>query len=140
MGEAGAAIVFPSVDDLVHINRRLIQSTGGYYVDPDNLRSAGSIHWLVDMLQHPLFGEDPLPSFPQKAAYLAWAIIEGHPFWDGNKRTAIFALHFFAHLNGARLDCDDDANVQVALRVATHSWRLADLEAWLVEHLSTTAQ
>jgi death-on-curing protein len=135
MEEAGQALVFPTVDDLIAMNRRLIETTGGYYVAPNNLRSAGSLAWLLEALQYPLFGQQQRPAFHQKAAYLAWALIEGHPFWDGNKRTALLALHFFVRANGMRLICSDDDNVHAALQVATHTWQLADMEAWVHDHL-----
>jgi len=45
-------------------------------------------------------------------------LINYHPFTDGNKRTAVIALHAFYLLNGHRLVVGSDEMVALALAVA----------------------
>lgn len=45
------------------------------------------------------------------AALYATAIIEGHPFQDGNKRTALLAAYVFLDLNGLELDLSEEEEI-----------------------------
>ena len=50
-------------------------------------------------------------SLYQLAALYATAIIEGHPFRDGNKRTAILSAVAFLDLNGLELDLSKEDEI-----------------------------
>jgi death-on-curing protein len=108
---------FPTREDIVRLNRRLVEETGGEFVPPDNLMNPGSLEWVLEAIQYPLFGVDQYPTLADKAALLAWIIIEGHVFHDGNKRTGMATLISFIRLNGYQLDVSPDEIVEVALRV-----------------------
>jgi death-on-curing protein len=45
------------------------------------------------------------------AAIYVIAITKGHPFRDGNKRTAVLAASTFLHLNGLELDLSNEDEV-----------------------------
>lgn len=45
------------------------------------------------------------------AAMYAVGIVKGHPFRDGNKRTAVLAADAFLHLNGLDLDLSKEDEV-----------------------------
>lgn len=45
------------------------------------------------------------------AAIYAIPITKGHPFRDGNKRTAVLAASTFLHLNGLELDLSNEDEV-----------------------------
>jgi len=118
MEEAGRALIFPTRDDIIKLNRRHIETTGGEFFPPDNLLNPGSLQWVLDAIQYPLFGVECYPTLADKAAILAWAIIQGHVFYDGCKRTGMAALDIFLRLNGHRLVATNDEVVTVACRVA----------------------
>jgi len=46
------------------------------------------------------FGKDAYPTIQEKAAALFHSLIANHPFFDGNKRTAVLALVHFLLANG----------------------------------------
>lgn len=50
-------------------------------------------------------------SFFKLAALYVVAIVKGHPFQDGNKRTAVLAADAFLHLNGLHLDLSKEEEV-----------------------------
>jgi len=102
----------------VRLNRQHIQETGGTYCPPENVRNVGSLSWVLDAIQYRLFGEDQYPRIEQKAALLAWVIIDGHVFYDGCKRTGMSAMEVFLHENGARLLATNDEVVEIALELA----------------------
>ncbi len=111
-------MIFPTRQDIVRLNRRHIEESGGLYLEPDNLRNSGSLEWVLEAIQYPLFGIDHYPTLAEKAAMLAWVIIRNHVFHDGCKRTGMSALDAFVRLNGFELGASDDEIVEAALQVA----------------------
>jgi death-on-curing family protein len=116
-------VIFPTRDNIISLNRRHSQRAGTLYVEPDNLRNAGSLEWVLDAIQYPLFGVDKYPTLAEKAALLAWVIIDGHVFHDGNKRTGMSALDIFIRQNGYQLTATDEEVVELALRIASRKIR-----------------
>jgi len=108
----------PTREDIVRTNRLHIELTGGDYQGPDNLLYPGSLEWVLEAIQYPLSDIDLYPSVAEKAARLAWTIIRGHVFRDGNKRTGMSALQAMIRLNGYRLDVTADEIVEIALGIA----------------------
>jgi len=118
MGKTGEPLIFPSRMDIVRLNRRHIETAGGEYFPLENLINPGSLEWVLDAIQYPLFGVDHYPTIAEKAAILAWTIIDGHVFYDGCKRTGMSALDGFLRWNGYRLDATNDEIVEVACSIA----------------------
>jgi len=109
---------FPTRENILGLNRRHLGSTGGEFFEPENLLNQGSLEWVLEAIRYPLFGVIRYPSLAEKAAWLAWIIIRGHVFWDGNKRTGMSALEAMLRLNDYWLDAMDDEIEEVALRIA----------------------
>lgn len=118
MGAIGRLIIFPTRDDIVKLNRYHITQTGGTFIGSDNLRSSGSLEWVLDAIQHPLFGIDHYPTFVEKAARLSWTIAAGHIFHDGNKRTSVSTLLIFFQINGYRLNASHDEIINIMVRIS----------------------
>lgn len=116
MGKTGIPLVFPTRANIVELNLRHINETGGEYLGVDNLRNSNSLEWVLDAIQYPLF--DRYPTIEEKAATLTWIIITDHVFFDGCKRTGMSALEIFLKLNGFQLESSTDEIVNVALRIA----------------------
>lgn len=139
MENTGNSVRVPSIEDIVGINRRHIERTGGRWTGADNLKEQGSLEWVLEAIQYPLFGVDLCPTLTEKAAQLAWTIIGGHVFWDGNKRTGMTALLLFLRLNGCRLNVTSCEIVQTALQIATaatsQDYGIADLVQWIRDRL-----
>ena len=110
---------FSTLEEIRDINRRHIIENGGKYVGPDNALNWGSLEWVLDAVRYPLFGIDHYPTLEEKAAILAWTIITGHVFVDGNKRTGMTALIHFVKLNHDQLDITTDEIVDVVIRIAS---------------------
>jgi death-on-curing protein len=109
---------FPTREDIISLNRRHLEISGEDFYEPDNLLSPGSLEWVLEAIQYPLFGEIHHAGLADKAATLAWTIIAGHIFWDGNKRTGMAALETFLRWNGYQLETTDEEIKQVAIRIA----------------------
>ena len=114
-------MIFPTRDQIVRLNRRHLEIAGTLYVQPDNLRNSSSLEWVLDVIQYPLFGVDHYPTLAEKGACLAWTIITGHVFHDGNKRTGMSAMDVFIRQNGYQLSCSNEEIVEIALRIAARN-------------------
>jgi death-on-curing protein len=68
------------------------------------------------------------------AAAHAFALIQDHPYVDGNKRTALVALVAFLDLNGILLTATNTDAVSVMLRVAAGEMTKEELAAWVRAH------
>jgi death-on-curing protein len=131
MGTTSRAIVFPTHDDIVEINRYHIESTGGFHDGGNNIINLGSLKWVLDAIQHPLFGVDQYPSIAEKAAILSWKITAGHVFFDGNKRTGTSALLIFLQANGYRLDASHDDIIDMMLHISSPEKEIFDYEDYV---------
>ena len=80
-------------------------------------------------------GADLYPELAEKAAILGFALIQGHPFTDGNKRVGHAAMEAFLMLNGFQLTASVDEAERAILSVANGTWTQEDLLAWVRRHL-----
>lgn len=139
MGETSGQIVVPTFPQILEFNRDLISRTGGKYVrESQNLLNEASLLWVLGAIQHPLlFNIDPYPTLYDKAALLAWTIINGHVFVDGNKRTGMVSAQVFLDLNDHFVFVTDEEMTDIALRIVGYrenGFSRNDLVAWMYHH------
>src|SRR5215207_310243 len=73
------------------------------------------------------FGTEAFPTLAEKAGALVYALIQNHPFWDGNKRIATAALRLFIERNGARCTADQQQIKAFTTTIAKGQLRDRDL-------------
>jgi death on curing protein len=113
-------VKFPTLEDICEINREWIMVYGGRYVgETNNFCYKSSLEYILEAIQHPIYGIDKYPSLVAKASALAWWIIEGHIFNDGNKRTGMQAAIELLEMNGAKTHFDSESVVQIAVDIAS---------------------
>lgn len=64
-------------------------------------------------------------------AVFAEAIVQNHPFFNANKRTAAAAVMVFLMINGRRLNAPMEQVVDMFEGLAKHSYDIDDFECWL---------
>jgi death-on-curing protein len=79
-------------------------------------------------------GYVPDMSIEELAALTATGIAKGHPFVDGNKRTACVVSLLFLQLNGIEISAPDDELARVFESVAAGEMSEADLAQWFIEN------
>lgn len=67
------------------------------------------------------------------------ALIQGHPFVDGNKRVGHAAMETFLILNGAEIGASVEDQERVILDLAAGRLGRSQLTDWLRQHLKATA-
>ncbi len=133
MEEFGREIAFPSLNQVIDVNRRMIESSGGSFTHPNNLRNQDSLEYILHAIKFTVFDFEMFGSIKQKASALAYEIISSHVFLDGNKRTAIHIAWEFLKSNHIPVHLDgsvEELAVQIALGGATRE----DLLIWLHDH------
>lgn len=93
----------------------------------------GMIEVCIERPQTQIYDFIPFPHFLHKAAVLMEAIINFHPFTDGNKRVALLATFYFLHWNGYDFIIPKDAD-DFAIEVAKGEKKLNDILSWLWAH------
>lgn len=139
MEGACRVVIYPTREDIVALNRRHIDETGGDWVGDDNVIKPGSLGWVLEAIRYPLFGIDLYPTLAEKASLLAWIIIDDHVFLDGCKRTGMSAMEVFIILNGYDLVATGDEIRDIAIRIADRLETLFsrdDFVKWVRDHIS----
>lgn len=105
----------------------------------------GGEHLLESALARPATsyaGHELYPGIFNKAAALLEALVQNHPFTDGNKRTAYTCTVLFLSLNGwaRKPGITAHEHAQFVVQVAEHSLTFEQiaqqLEEWAIPHSS----
>ena len=70
-----------------------------------------------------------------KAAALAYSLVTGHPFVDGNKRMGHAAMETFLVPNGHEIEASVDEQETLFLRLAAGKIEREALTTWIGEHV-----
>lgn len=97
-------IEYPTPEDIHAIHDVVVANDAD--TDP-GVKSPGDIEFAIEYISEGYYGQVP-ESIHEKAAHLMRLIAEGHPFVDGNKRTALDTAESFYQINGYHPDFGDD--------------------------------
>ena len=125
-------IHYLTLSEILELHELLLLQSGG----AEGIRDLGALESAV---AQPLmtFGDVELyPSVSEKAATLAFSLIQNHPFVDGNKRIGHAAMEVMLVLNGFEIQASVDEQEQLILNVASSSVSRSELIKWLEEHLN----
>jgi len=130
-----------TIDEVVELNRQQIDLFGGLFLGANNFHNQASLEYALEAMNADSFGQELYPGLADKAALLAYTIIQNHVFHDGNKRTAISATRIFLLLNGFDLEIQqevvDQEAVSVALDVANSVLGREELAEWIASKMTT---
>lgn len=115
------------VSDILAIHILLIEETGG----AAGVRDMPRLESAVQSMSQTVFGEDAYPSIFDKSAVLIRSIIGGHPFVDGNKRTAMLAAITQLKINTLYFTAKSGEIEDFAVRVATEKPDIETIAKWL---------
>jgi len=118
--------------EVVALHRRLLQLTGG----ADGIRHLDALEAALAQPKATFGGADLYPTVVEKATALCYALIQGHPFVDGNKRVGHAAMETFLLLNGAELVAPVDEQERLILDLAAGRVSSPQLTEWLRQHLT----
>jgi len=126
---------YVTLAEVVELHRRLLKATGG----APGIRDLGALESAVVQPKATFGSADLYPTLVDKAAALCFALIQDHPFVDGNKRVGHAAMETFFILNGAEIDASVDDQERLILDLAAGRIDRAHLIDWLRQHLTSLA-
>jgi death-on-curing protein len=133
MEEIGGGIVYPTLEQICEINRRMVSEFGGLFVPPNNLLNKSALEYILRIIQTDVFGYTPYPTLKEKASALAYHIITRHVFQDGNKRTAIHTAWEFLLSNDITLFLDQSI-IDLSIDIAKGEIAQQEMFTWLHGH------
>lgn len=122
--------------EVLFIHARLIAATGG----SSGVRDVGLLASAVAHPQATFSGQELYPDLFSKAAALMAALIQNHPFVDGNKRTGITATGIFLRQNGWQIQTSNEALEAFTWRVTNEHPSIEEIAAWLRHYTLPAAQ
>jgi len=108
------APLFLTLDEVLQIHASRIEKYGG----TDGVRGMGLLESALAQPQAGFGSEYYHSDLPHKAAAYLYHIVCNHPFVDGNKRTGLAAAIVFLVMNCIDLVTDEEAEVELTLKVA----------------------
>jgi len=97
------------------IHHDLIESFGGQH----GLLDEGRLEAALELPKSGFGNSERFPTLAAKAAAYLVGVAKGHPFADGNKRTAFALADTFLRLNGLELRLSDEELFELVLNAAT---------------------
>lgn len=122
-----------TLGEVVELHRLVLAVSGG----APGIRDLGALASAVAQPRASFAGSDLHPNLIAKAGALGFALAQGHPFVDGNKRVAHAAMATFLLLNGADIDATISEQEQLMLGLASGRVTRAQLVDWLRQHVLT---
>lgn len=127
-GEFVEGINYLSIDDLININRKLIElQTPNEPIEVLNFNNLSSSQSRPSQVKYYQQTDDMFVL----ASVLIESLIQNHPFANANKRTAMMSGYIFLLLNGYELTAPEDEVVEMARGLATKEYSLDELDSWL---------
>ncbi len=124
-------IRYITLGEALELHARIMAQSGGIAT----LLSIGALESALAQPRMTFGSEELYPTLVEKAAALGFALIQNHPFVDGNKRTGHALMEVFLLLNGYEIQATVDEQEDVILRVASGSMPCGDFTAWLRLHV-----
>lgn len=120
-------VIFLSLEDVTIIHASAIQHEGGM----EGIRDHGLLDAAVAMPRQQFGGAYLHEDVAAMAAAYLFHIAQNHPFFDGNKRTAVMAAFVFLDNNGIELTISPKDLESVTRQVAAGEMAKNTLIRWM---------
>jgi death on curing protein len=120
-------MIYLKLAEVLELHRRLIQQTGGL----SGVRDLGQAESALAQPQMTFGGQELYPTVADKAAALAFSLINNHPFVDGNKRIGHAAMETFLVWNGFEVSASVEEQQAIILSVAAGELTRELFTEWL---------
>ncbi len=128
-------MVYLELEDILNIRDQIAAA----YADRFEIMSPNGLMSALAAPRRSAFGAEAFPTLADKAGALVYALIQNHPFWDGNKRIATAALRLFLARNDACLTADEPALRMFTTTIARGELRDGPLADWVGNHIEDRA-
>lgn len=118
-----------TLGEVLELHARLMILSGGHA----SLARLPALEAAIALPRQSFGGADLYATIEEKAGILAFALIQNHPFTDGNKRVGHAAMEAFLLLNGYELTASVDEGERAIMGTAAGEWSKEDLIEWVQE-------
>ena len=119
-----------SLKQVLTVHQRLLATSGG----ADGIRDLGRLEAALAQPKACFDDQELYPTLVGKSSALAYSLIQGHAFVDGNKRVGHAAMALMLRLNGYRILSSVDEQENLILGVASGTISGEQLTQWLSEN------
>lgn len=119
-----------SIEEILQLHYHIIEDYGGAH----GVREERRLLSVIEAPRQEVFGVEQYPTVHEKAAVYMRNIVADHPFFDGNKRTAITVGTIFLAYNDISLTATPKQLEDFAVEIATDHLDIPLIAAWLKEH------
>jgi death-on-curing protein len=120
-----------SFEEVVLLHSLIVAQSGG----ASGLRDRGALESAVAQSEMSFGGEELYSTIAEKAAALAYSLIQNHPFVDGNKRIGHAAMEVFLLLNDHEIRASVDDQEKLIIGVASGKVARDELSEWISKHI-----
>jgi len=85
-------------------------------------------------LEHIIYRTSRTKGINRKAATFLVEIARHHPFFDGNKRTAIESAKVFLSLHGKKITAKDNTLFDLIFRITSQRYTIDEVTIWVANH------
>lgn len=124
-----------TLDDILGVRDQVAE----LHADRFEVMSANGLLSALAAPRRSAFGDELFPTLAAKAGALVYALVQNHPFWDGNKRIASAALRLFLARNLAGLAASERELQQFTTSIARGRLRAEALTEWMDDHIEDHA-
>jgi death-on-curing protein len=119
-----------TVEEIVSLQEKIIAKTGGRA----GVRDVKLLEYTAFVCSLSSSDLNLYKSIEDKAARMAYGICQNHPFFDGNKRTAIMAMLVMLRVNGFKISYTQKELISLALDLANGGLEPKAVKDWLCAH------
>jgi death-on-curing protein len=123
-------IKFLNKETIVAFHKDQIETYGG----SQGIRDRGLLESALAQPQARFGGEYLHNGLFHMAAAYGFHICKNHPFFDGNKRTALVAMYTFLYMNGYQLKADKKSLYAAVMDLAKGKIEKEELARYLEKH------
>ena len=124
-------MIYLTLEDILAIRDQIAVT----YNDAFEIMSFNGLMSALAAPRRSAFGAEMFSTLAEKAGALVYALIQNHPFWDGNKRIATAALRHFLSRNGATLVASEVEVKAFTTTIARGALRDGAIAAWVDSHI-----
>ena len=124
-------MMYLTLEDILGIRDQIAEA----YNDLFEIMSFNGLMSALAAPRRSAFGAEVFPTLAEKAGALVYALVQNHPFWDGNKRIAAAALQQFLGRNGVTLAASAAELEAFTTEIARGALRDNAVPVWVGSHI-----
>jgi death-on-curing protein len=116
-------------EQILFLHNMLLSATGGL----DGVRDNGLLESAQNSALQTFDGTEIYPSIEEKICRITFNIAKNHPFLDGNKRIAVFAMLILLEINNIKVHFTNEDIIKIGLGLADGNINYDALLLWLTK-------